>query len=482
MILNAASLLPADRNEYFKKWQELEKASRFDEAITVFKTAAAEYPDEAWFRIFIAHSCKMLGKPDAALPFYREALKLKPDDAGIKGNVYSGYLAYAGHRGFKRGDWKGSAAWYKKAAALMPEDFTAYNLLGNALRNGGQYEESYFAFLKSFEINPGHVTGSLGPNFRVGVIEGMKNCLPKNKKRAVQFADLGVRALAADREVSTQAMLVYLGAGEFEQAKKLAGGMPAGTEREMFAAMIMLKTGKTDEAERTFDRLSRRNAADYLLDDRIAKIYRSEIEALDYTEQMSSPFQDRALDYNTRAVVKYFKAQPYIQAISITPPLRGIFGMGQGAGGKSFHNGLGGHYSFDLVQEMGAPEYAVADGEVLFADDSNPDNPIGSPVNVAAKGNGIIISHGAVKSLYWHIKKGSAGVKKGDRVSAGQKIAEMGNSGVSGGPHLHFQMLNAEDYTVPPGFTGLFRRKKADGGEWEAAKTFDEGYEFKYGD
>ncbi len=57
-------------------------------------------------------------------------------------------------------------------------------------------------------------------------------------------------------------------------------------------------------------------------------------------------------------------------------------------------------------------------------------------------GNGIIIDHGAgFLTQYCHLKNGSLQVQKGDKVRAGQKIAQVGLSGVSEHPHLHFSVI-----------------------------------------
>ncbi len=61
-------------------------------------------------------------------------------------------------------------------------------------------------------------------------------------------------------------------------------------------------------------------------------------------------------------------------------------------------------------------------------------------------GNHIIIEHkGGEYSYYVHLKTGSVEVKLGDTVTRGQKIAELGHSGNSTEPHLHFHLTNGPD-------------------------------------
>ena len=49
------------------------------------------------------------------------------------------------------------------------------------------------------------------------------------------------------------------------------------------------------------------------------------------------------------------------------------------------------------------------------------------------------LDHGfGYRTIYAHLSK--AMVKKGDSVTRGQKIAKSGNSGLSTGPHLHYEV------------------------------------------
>jgi len=63
-------------------------------------------------------------------------------------------------------------------------------------------------------------------------------------------------------------------------------------------------------------------------------------------------------------------------------------------------------------------------------------------------GNYVVIDHGSgVQTLYGHCS--ALTVKTGQSVSRGQQIALVGSTGVSTGPHLHFEVLINGSYTDP---------------------------------
>lgn len=69
-------------------------------------------------------------------------------------------------------------------------------------------------------------------------------------------------------------------------------------------------------------------------------------------------------------------------------------------------------------------------------------------------GNYICIQHpNKYYSYYAHLKKNSAQVNVGDMVVAGQVIAEVGSSGYSSDPHLHFELWYDSSFVVDP-FSG----------------------------
>lgn len=78
---------------------------------------------------------------------------------------------------------------------------------------------------------------------------------------------------------------------------------------------------------------------------------------------------------------------------------------------------------------QGADILAAADGVVILA----------SYVN--GYGNTVMIDHGSgIWTLYGHIRNGGIMVKVGQAVARGDKIAEVGSTGRSTGPHLHFEV------------------------------------------
>ena len=85
------------------------------------------------------------------------------------------------------------------------------------------------------------------------------------------------------------------------------------------------------------------------------------------------------------------------------------------------------HYGEDIAAPAGTPVHATNAGRVLVADFY----PI--------KGGLVVIDHGAnLYSLYFHQSK--LLVKLGDTVTRGQTIGEVGTTGLSSGPHLHWEM------------------------------------------
>jgi len=87
------------------------------------------------------------------------------------------------------------------------------------------------------------------------------------------------------------------------------------------------------------------------------------------------------------------------------------------------------HEGMDFTASIGTPIYATANGTVIK---SNYDR--------GGYGKHIVIKHGnfGYQTLYAHLNK--ILVKKGQKVKRGEIIGHVGNTGLSVGPHLHYEV------------------------------------------
>ena len=87
------------------------------------------------------------------------------------------------------------------------------------------------------------------------------------------------------------------------------------------------------------------------------------------------------------------------------------------------------------------PIIAPADGEIIEIIDLYDDNEIGNVDLEHNWGNSIVIKHAEyLYSQISHIRKGSFKVTKGQWIRKGSHLANVGNSGRSPFPHIHFQL------------------------------------------
>ena len=92
----------------------------------------------------------------------------------------------------------------------------------------------------------------------------------------------------------------------------------------------------------------------------------------------------------------------------------------------------------DIALNAGEPIYAIFDGEIIEADYDQ------------WNGNYIKIKHdNNIISVYCHCSK--LFVKKGDVIRGGEVIAQVGSTGQSTGPHIHFE-IRINDISYNPSF------------------------------
>ena len=94
------------------------------------------------------------------------------------------------------------------------------------------------------------------------------------------------------------------------------------------------------------------------------------------------------------------------------------------------------HYGVDLAADTGAAISCFADGTVTAVGESS------------SYGRYCIVTHeGGYSTLYAHCSRVTA--SSGTAVKEGQKIAEVGESGMATGPHLHFELHRDGTYLNP---------------------------------
>lgn len=94
------------------------------------------------------------------------------------------------------------------------------------------------------------------------------------------------------------------------------------------------------------------------------------------------------------------------------------------------------HPGFDLAAKTGTPVGAAAGGKITHA------GPAGT------YGNLVIVQHdNGYETRYAHLS--AVTVKVGDKVDAGQQVGNVGTTGYSTGPHLHFEVRH-DGKTIDP--------------------------------
>jgi hypothetical protein len=109
-------------------------------------------------------------------------------------------------------------------------------------------------------------------------------------------------------------------------------------------------------------------------------------------------------------------------------------------------------YALDFIMPEGSLISSVSPGKVIVVEDSFAVN--GKTPEFAKFNNYIVIDHGqGYYGHYYHIKESL--VEVGQVVEGGQNIAFSGNVGFSTTPHLHFEMTNRHNHTVPTRFVEI---------------------------
>ncbi|WP_285586787.1 M23 family metallopeptidase [Actinomycetospora sp. NBRC 106378] len=149
------------------------------------------------------------------------------------------------------------------------------------------------------------------------------------------------------------------------------------------------------------------------------------------TPAPSAPSQVSSLSKSRKVADVAAAREAAARAPKFVKPAEGRFTSGFGARWGTSHRGV------DIAGPIGTPIVSVADGTVL---ESGPASGFGMWVRVQLEDGTI--------NVYGHINRSF--VKEGQKVKAGEEIAEIGNRGQSTGPHLHFEVWTPGGTKINP--------------------------------
>ncbi len=150
-------------------------------------------------------------------------------------------------------------------------------------------------------------------------------------------------------------------------------------------------------------------------------------------EELEETFTD--LNYNTLMVEQELQdlyellvdQKSFLAALPTIKPAIGYFTSGFGIRKSPYGRGVKMHEGLDIANHAGTAIRATANGQVRFAG------------RKPGYGRTVIINHGyGLETWYGHTRK--IFVKKGQKIQRGQKLAGVGNTGRSTGPHVHYEV------------------------------------------
>lgn len=165
--------------------------------ITVLKDSALEdYKKtvEYWFYLGVAYGDAGMYKE--AIDAYKQAIRIKPDDAKAHNNLG---VAYA-----ESGMYKEAIEAYKQAIRIKPDDAKAHDNLGNAYAESGMHKEAIEAYKQAIRIKPDDAVAHYNLGVAYGKagkyeeeIEAYKQAIRIKPDYAVAHYNLGVSYLAS---------------------------------------------------------------------------------------------------------------------------------------------------------------------------------------------------------------------------------------------------------------------------------------------
>lgn len=136
----------------------------------------------------------------------------------------------------------------------------------------------------------------------------------------------------------------------------------------------------------------------------------------------------------TRGLVRIAPPEPLIGDVWNWPSYSGYYSCP--INGGRLTQKLHGRNGIDFADPIGTPLYASASGIVIISKSNNAYN--------GGYGNFVVISHdNSTQTLYSHMSRSVVSV--GTQVNKGQLIGYIGITGLTTGPHIHFEIRGAQN-------------------------------------
>lgn len=177
------------------------------------------------------------------------------------------------------------------------------------------------------------------------------------------------------------------------------------------------KSITTEEVKETFKKIENYTENEFIITDFSDELFTAEV--------LGEGGKD--IEINNEKITNVSFANYKLNYKIYSPVIDGVVSSEFGERVHPINGTLGVHKGIDIALAEGEPIYAIFDGEII---ESNYDQWNGNYIKIKHDNN--------IISVYCHCSK--LFVKKGDIIRGGEVIAEVGSTGQSTGPHIHFEI------------------------------------------